>query len=290
MKPTVVLLLLTASQVLPAADVVDLWPGQPPHSRPCDLEEAVKDSWGVPCVYNVTHPTLTIHQAQGESSRRAMIVVPGGGYEVESFVAEGELIAEFLASRGITAAVLKYRLPLAEASEQPHLLPLTDIRRAISLMRGLAESRGFDPSKVGVLGFSAGGHLAAAASVLASGHPDEVPDFTALAYPPTTMSPDNQQWLEERLFHRTMTPEERREYSLADQVGTSTPPAFVVHAFDDDVVPIRESELYIEALAAAGREVEVHFFARGGHGFGPGRAEDGTDQWLGLLASWVRRQ
>jgi arylsulfatase A-like enzyme len=86
------------------------------------------------------------------------------------------------------------------------------------------------------------------------------------------------------------TPEERRQYSLVDQVGAATPPAFLVHAYDDNVVPIRESELYAGALAAAGHEVEVHFFAAGGHGFGPGRPEDRTDQWLPLLANWIRRQ
>ncbi len=82
----------------------------------------------------------------------------------------------------------------------------------------------------------------------------------------------------------------RRQYSLVDHVSSATPPAFLLHAYDDDVVPIAESELYAEALTAAGREVEVHFFARGGHGFGPGRSEDGTHQWLGLLADWIKRQ
>jgi acetyl esterase/lipase len=290
MKKSIVLLLMLVPQALPAAEVVDLWPGKPPHSKPSDLEEYVKDSWGVPCVGNVTHPTLTIHRAEGGNSGRAIVVVPGGGYEVESFVAEGRLIAEFLASRGITAAVLKYRLPLTEASDVPHLVPIADARRAVSLMRTLADTYAFDRSKVGIVGFSAGGHLATAVSVLASEDAAERPDFSALVYPPTTLSPENQSWLEETLFHRAMTPEERRQYSFVDQVSAATPPAFLVHAYDDNVVPIRESELYAGALAAAGHEVEVHFFATGGHGFGPGRPEDGTDQWLPLLASWVRRQ
>jgi acetyl esterase/lipase len=290
MKPMIVLLLMLVPQVLPAAEVVDLWPGQPPHSKPSDLEEYVKESWGVPCVCNVTRPTLTIHPAEGGNSGRAIVVVPGGGYEVESFVAEGRLIAEYLASQGITAAVLKYRLPLAEASDQPHLLPLTDARRAVSLTRTLADRYKFDRSKVGIMGFSAGGHLATAVSVLASEDAAERPDFSALIYPVTTLNAENQKWLEEALFPRAMTPEERRQYSLVDQVSAATPPAFLVHAYDDNVVPIRESELYAGALAAAGREVEVHFFAAGGHGFGPGRPEDGTDQWLPLLANWIRRQ
>jgi len=87
-----------------------------------------------------------------------------------------------------------------------------------------------------------------------------------------------------------MTDEEEQQYSLADHVGDTTPPAFLVHAYDDEVVPIEESEVYAEALTAVGQDVEVHFFAEGGHGFGPGRAEDGTAQWLPLLADWIKRQ
>ena len=273
-----------------AEDVVDLWDGPPPHSKPNSLEESVKESWGVPCVFNVTLPTLTIHAVQGENSGAAMIVLPGGGYEVESFVAEGRLIAEFLSSQGITAAVLKYRLPLLEASDQPHVVPITDARRAISLMRSMADTYGFDPSMVGVMGFSAGGHLATAVSVLTSERSSENPDFSALVYPVTTLGPENQKWLEETLFHRPMTAEEKRQYSLVDNVSASAPPAFLLHAYDDDVVPIQESVLYAEALTAVGQDVEVHFFAEGGHGFGPGRPEDGTAQWLGLLADWIKRQ
>lgn len=270
--------------------MMDLWPGQPPHSKPSTLEEHVKEAWGVPCAYDVTRPTLTIYPAQGENCGRAIVIFPGGGYALESIVAEGRLIAEALASRGITAAVLKYRLPLLEASDEPQLLPLTDARRALSLMRSLAKQYGFDPAKVGVLGFSAGGHLAATVSVLRSEDKGENPDFSALIYGVTTLSPANQKWLEEALFHRAMTAAEKQQYSLVDHVDARTPPAFLVHAFDDDVVPIRESQLYAQALAAAGQGVEVHFFAKGGHGFGPGRAQDGTGQWMALLAEWIHRR
>ena len=290
MKSVFTLLLACVVSVSAAEEVLDLWDGQPPFFKPNALEEYVKESWGVLCVHNVTHPTLTVYPAQGKNSGRAMIVLPGGGYEVESFMAEGSEIAEFLASQGVTAAVLKYRLPLSEASDQPHLVPITDARKAISLMKTLAESYGFDASKVGIMGFSAGGHLATAVSVLASEEADENPDFSALIYPVTTMAPENRKWLEETLFHRPMTADEMRQYSLADNVTEATPPAFILHAYDDDVVPISESIVFAEALTAAGRQVEVHFFARGGHGFGPGRAGDGTAQWLGLLADWIERQ
>jgi acetyl esterase/lipase len=290
MKSVCTLSLILIALVSSGEEAIDIWEGPPPHSKANELEEFVKESGGVLCVHNVTKPTLTIHPVKGENSGRAMIVLPGGGYVVESFIEEGREIAEYLSSRGITAAVLKYRLPLAEASDQPHLVPLSDARRAISLMKSMADAYGFDPSKVGIMGFSAGGHLATAASVLKSAEDDENPDFSALVYPVTTMAPENRKWLEEDLFHRPMTVEEQRQYSLVDNVTAATPPAFLLHAYDDDVVPISESIVFAEALTAVGQDVEVHFFAEGGHGFGPGRSEDGTAQWLDLLADWIKRR
>jgi len=219
-----------------------------------------------------------------------MIVCPGGGYEVESFVAEGQLIAEYLASQGIVAAVLKYRLPRKEISDKPHLLPITDARRAISLMKAQANKYEIDPHKVGIMGFSAGGHLATTVSVLLSEQDDENPDFSALIYPVTTLGEENQKWLEKSLFHRPMTASEKQQYSLVDHVSDKTPPAFLLHAYDDSLVPIKESLLYAEAMTAAGRPIEAHYFAFGEHGFGPGREKDGTAQWLALLANWIKRQ
>lgn len=276
--------------LLHAQETVLIWPDTPPFSKPNALKETVKESWGVPCVYNVTKPTLTVYAAKGENSGRSMIILPGGGYEVESFVAEGSQIAEHLSSNGILAAVLKYRLPHPESSDQPHLLPITDARQAISVLRSKAAEYGIDAEKVGIMGFSAGGHLATAVSVLRSKNANENPDYSALVYAVTTLGPDNQKWLEESLYHRAMTEEEKARYSLGDHVDDKTPPAFLVHAYDDEVVPIEESELYAKALFQAGVDVETHYFAHGDHGFGPGREGDGTSQWLGLLANWIKRQ
>jgi len=102
MKSICTLLLIFVASISGAEETIGLWQGEAPYSKPNTLEEYVKESWGVPCVHNVTRPTLTIHPAQGENSGRAMIILPGGGYEVESFVAEGRQIAEYLSSHGIT--------------------------------------------------------------------------------------------------------------------------------------------------------------------------------------------
>lgn len=290
MKSITLCIIFTAMCSAQAQQVINLWPGQPPYSKPNTVEESVIESWGVPCVKDVTVPTLTIYRAKGDHSGHAMIIAPGGGYQVESFVAEGQRIAEFLSAQGIVAAVLKYRLPLTEISDQPHLLPITDARRAISLFKSMASAYGVDSSCVGIMGFSAGGHLAASVSVLISEKYDENPDFSALIYPVTTMSADNRKWLEECLFHRAMTDAEVKQFSLVERVSSATPPTFLAHAFDDTMTPIDESLLYAKALRALGQDVEAHFFPRGGHGFGPGRTEDGTSQWLGLLANWIKRQ
>lgn len=284
------LFLTFTAHALGAQEVVRLWDGLAPHSKPAAVQEYSKDVWGTHCAYDVTDATLTIHRATADPTGHAVVIFPGGGYRLEAIEHEGRLIAEFLSSQGITAAVLKYRLPMKRISDQPHLLPITDARKALSLMRSMAKDLGIDATKVGVVGFSAGGHLATTVSVLVSEKEDEKPDYSALIYPVTTLEPDNQDWLEKTLFHRPMTDEEKKRYTLVDHVGPATPPAFLVHAYDDDLVSVRESELYAEALRAVGRDVEVHFFARGGHGFGPGRDADGTDQWLGLLANWIKRQ
>jgi len=284
------LFVLLVFHPLAAQDIVNLWEGQPPYSKPNSLRESTIQSWGVLCAKNVTVPTLTIYPAQDVNSGHAVVILPGGGYELESIVHEGRTIAEYLSSRGIVAGVLKYRLPLPDASDRPHLLPITDARRAIRLLKSIANQYRIRPSKVGILGFSAGGHLAAAVSVLTSENADENPDFSALIYPVTTMGDENQKWLKESLFHRAMTDPEKEQYALVGRVSSRTPSVFLVHAYDDTVVPIQESIAYAGAMRAAGRDVEAHFFARGGHGFGPGRPEDGTSQWLRLLADWIKRQ
>ena len=127
----VVLGVTLAAHGVCAEEVVELWQGQPPHFKSSTLEEYVEEAWGVPCAHNVTKPTLTIYPARGENSGTAIVVLPGGGYVLESIVAEGSQIAEHLAAHGITAAVLKYRLPLVESSDRPQLVPEADARRAI---------------------------------------------------------------------------------------------------------------------------------------------------------------
>jgi len=284
------LLLTSLSSVLPAQQVIPIWgEDPPPYSKPHDLEEYEALCWKVTCAYQVVDPTLTLYLPEGDANGMAVIILPGGGYETEAVYHEGYEIAEALARQGTTAAVLKYRLPNPETATKPELVPNTDVRRALKLLRENQTSLGFEARKFGVLGFSAGSHLATAISVNRSPDPAENPDFSMLVYGVTRLTPENRKWLEDTLYHREMTRAEIEEQTLLERVNGDTPPAFLVHSYDDDTCHYTESTLYAEALKNTGVEAELHLFARGGHGFGPGRKEDGTNQWLELAGKWLDR-
>ena len=272
-----------------AQDIYHLWEGQKkPFYKENKLKEYEKESWGVMCVFNVTEPTLTIYKAEKNNTGKAVIIIPGGGYSLVAVYHEGHDLAKVLAKQGITAAVLKYRLPNPESSDQPHMLPITDARRALKLLRMKADKYGVDKGKVGVMGFSAGSHLSTVLSLWKSDDKEENPDFSVLIYGVTNLSESNLKWLEESLYHRKLTDEEIVQNKLLDLVSKDTPPAFLVHAYDDDVCKVEESTLYAHKLFDHNVLVEMHLFPKGGHGFGMGRKEDGTDQWIPLFVRWLK--
>lgn len=272
-----------------AQEIYKLWEGQnKPFYKENALVEYESESWGVTCVFNVTEPTLTIYKATGKNTGKAVIIIPGGGYTLEAIYHEGYDLAKVLAKEGITAAVLKYRLPNPESSDQPELVPLTDARRALKIMREKADFYGIDRAKVGVMGFSAGSHLATVTSLWKSEDEEENPDFSALIYGVTDLSEENLKWLEESLYFRKLTDEEVAQNKLLDLVSNDTPPAFLVHAYDDDVCNVKETTMYAQKLFTHDVPVEMHLFPSGGHGFGMGRKEDGTNQWVKLFVNWLK--
>jgi len=183
---------------------------------------------------------------------------------------------------------LKYRLPNPETSDQPDLVPLTDTRRALKLLREMAEKYGINKENVGLMGFSAGSHLATVAGLWKSDVTEENPDYTALIYGVTNLTPSNLKWLEESLYFRNLTNEEIDQNKLLELVSEDSPPAFLVHAYDDDVCNVEETTLYAQKLFDYNVVVEVHLFAKGGHGFGLGQKENGTDQWIDLFVNWLK--
>jgi len=138
------------------------------------------------------------------------------------------------------------------------------------------------------MGFSAGSHLATVTSLWRSEDKEENPNFSALIYGVTNLTDANLQWLEESLYFRKLTEEEMAQNRLLDLVSKDTPPAFLVHAYDDDICNVEETTLYAQKLFEHNVLVEMHLFPKGGHGFGMGRKEDGTDQWVQLFINWLK--
>lgn len=262
---------------------IRIWDGlDKPYHKDSALQEHEGEKWGIRCVFNVTDPSLTLYPASNATI--GIIVIPGGGYEFEAIEHEGHDVARALSECGISAAVLKYRLPNPASSDTPQSVPLADARQSLKVFRQLTSL-----STVGVIGFSAGSHLATLASVFASADQSENPDFAGLIYGVTTPSASNRDWLEKSLYFREMTDAEAAENNLLEQVTPKTPPTFLVHACDDDICPVEESTLYAEKLRQHRVPFEMHIFPKGQHGFGLGRPEDGTNQWPGLFASWLDR-
>jgi acetyl esterase/lipase len=269
-------------------DMFQLWEGQEkPYYRDNTLTEHEEDSWGVVCAADVTEPTLTVYEARGGSTGTAVLILPGGGYTLVAVNHEGHDVAKALAEKGITAGVLKYRLPNPESSDTPEFVPLSDTRRALSLLRSMSQRYGFDRDRVGLLGFSAGSHVATVAGLWKSSDKDENPGFTGLIYGVTRLTLENRKWLETSLYHRALTEAEVVSNSLLDLVSAETPPAFLVHSCDDETCRVEESTRYAAKLREHGVPTEMHLFPRGGHGFGMGRREDGTDQWFRLFLNWL---
>lgn len=272
-----------------AQDVFHIWEGQAkPFHKESDIKEYEEDNWGASCVFNVTEPTLTIYPANKNKTDIGVIILPGGGYTAESIVHEGYDVAQKLADNGITAAVLKYRLPNPETSDRPQLVPLTDTRRGLKLLRQMADEYRLDKNKIGVIGFSAGSHLATVASLWKTNDVDETPNFSGLIYGVTNLAEENLKWLKNDLYFRDLTDQELVQNRLLDLVTEEAPPAFLVHAYDDDVCKVEESTLYAQKLFEHNVPVEMHLFPKGGHGFGLGRSSDGTDHWMSLFINWLK--
>ncbi len=243
-------------------------------------------------------PTLTAFSAhRGNATLPAAIIFPGGAYVNLSGDLEGREVADWFTARGIAAFVVSYRL-----SSHGYILPvpLLDARRAIQTVRARAAAYHIDPRRIIVVGFSAGGHLAAlAATKPVPGNPaatdsiDRVssrPDYLVLGYPWIgAISTDTTSLSYCQLFKvMNQCDSLRAKYDPTRSVTDSTPPTFIYHTFDDRVVPIQQSLLFFEALIRAGVPSEYHVFARGSHGSGLGSGDPALDQWTVLLENWLR--
>jgi acetyl esterase/lipase len=243
-------------------------------------------------------PTLTVYApAQQLATGAAVIVCPGGGYEHLALGSEGHDVAQYLVKQGITAAVLRYRLPNGHWQADPSVAPLLDAQQAIRLMRRNASLWNLRPNRVGMLGFSAGGHLSATAGTRWTSPraedmgPESLrPDFLVLIYPLISMQ-DGLVHLNSRLqlLGPYATADQLQLFSADQQVTAASPPAFLVHAADDIYVPVGNSRAYYQACIDHGVSAELHVYAAGNHNFGLYNPTT-TDQWPDRLLVWMRGQ
>lgn len=286
--------LLAAGQTVADTASLRLWPGDPPGGGGPDGSPEVD---GKGAVSNIAVPGLEVF-APSRPTGTAMLVAAGGGYKRIEMEKEARPAARWLAARGITAFVLSYRLPREDWADGP-LAPLQDAQRALRLIRSRAGAYGVDPDRIGVLGFSAGGHLvglAATRSAFASYRPIDAadnlparPSAAALIYPIITLEPPyDHTSTRAQLVGRHPTPSESAEWSVETHVRSRCPPVFLTQAADDPISDIANSRIMVQACERAGVRVEAHTLASGGHGFGMGRPGTPSAQWPGRYEAWLR--
>lgn len=297
---------LPATAAAPSAadplDVIDVWPGPPPGGVPAGLaEETIERPSDLGLrdrvIRHVTRPRITVFRPAGRP-RGALLLLPGGGYRHVVVDKEGFETARWFAARGLAVFVLFYRLPASGWAGGPDA-PLQDAQRAVRVIRMQASTWDLDPAQLGVIGFSAGGHLAAQ---LAYRHPaaaydavDESdrgsarPDVAALIYPvvamdgPVAHAGSREQLLGSAPDHALVS-----AYSADTMVRPDAPPTFILHAADDTSVPVENALRMAQALRSSAVPVDVHVFAAGGHGFGLRYVGDKpVAAWPDLLLRWI---
>ena len=295
---------IDAAALNPPPAVIQLWSGEAPLSVDNAGPEQIETPTDQPSnrhVHSISVPTLTIFAPRRDrNSGIAVVICPGGGYAFLSWYKEGTNVARWLQDRGVTGAVLKYRLPNPDRVPLGQLVPLLDAQRAIRVLRERAAEFGFKTNRVGLLGFSAGGHLAAcAATKFATPLPNPVekdvrriscrPDFCGLIYPVISLVTSAHSGSRSNLLGHLDTEQLRTEFSCEKLVTHETPPSFVVHARDDASVPVTNSLLFVEACQRAGVPVELHLYEKGGHGFGLGVNGGEVTNWPAQFAAFLDR-
>ena len=289
----------TLWQPSPGHTQIAIWPGTPPDLQKVDGPEKLETDnarkelvAGKPWLYisNVTRPTMTVYSPTGHNTGAAVVVFPGGGYQMLAIDLEGTEVCDWLVQKGITCVLLKYRVPAPHKTKYWGAYPespiaLEDAQRAIGLVRFHAAEWHIDPHKVGVLGFSAGGHLVAATSV----HTRRVyapvdaadklscrPDFAIALYPGHLYFGGRHQLTDPKL-----------NPDIAAHLTKNAPPTFILQNEDDDVDGVNQSLVYYIALKNAGVPAEMHLYAQGGHAFGLRPTKLPATHWPALVETWL---
>ena len=264
-----------------AQQAVDLWPGGAPNSGGIDpAKEVVRDY----NAENTVHAALYVYLPANPNGA-AILCCPGGGYHALALGHEGKDMAAWLNSLGITYCVLQYRMPGGNSD-----VPISDVRQAMDYMRAHAEEWGIDPSKIGIMGSSAGGHLAATAANLWT---DEKyrPAFQILFYPVISMDKEiTHEGSRYGLLGPDPSAEQVDRFSMERQVTERTPEAFIMVSADDDLVPVANTLRYAAALDEHGVPYSLHIYPTGGHGWGYRDSFIYKRDWTGALEHWLRER
>jgi acetyl esterase/lipase len=290
---TIGLTVWAQNQILP------LWEEDPPNYRETG-EVTIWDTSDIVRIRLVQKPDLAVFLPSAKNATgEAVVICPGGGYQILAYDWEGSDIARWFSARGIAAFVLKYRLPGARNNIVPHQSPLLDARRALRLVRYHAEAWNIDPEKVGIMGFSAGGHLASTLSThFDQGDPgssdpvDRIscrPDFSVLIYPVISFSGEFIH-TGSRVALLGEDPEQElvTYYSNELQVNADTPPAILIHSYDDSGVPPENSLAYYQALRKYQVPAELHLYPYGGHGYSLAIGKGYLATWPDRVLDWIR--
>jgi acetyl esterase/lipase len=270
-----------------------LYDGEIPNYIQSENKESEATSGGILRFSKVSIPAYQFYQANTNSAAACVIICPGGGYGILASGHEGSDVAKFFNSIGVHALVLKYRIPSNENQVDKKIAPLQDAQRAIFLVRQHAIDWRVDPNKIGIMGFSAGGHLAAS---LATHYDDRKieadksisfrPDFQILGYPVISFGNIGHGGSRNNLLGKDTTAENIAYFSNELHINKNSPPAFLVHAKDDGAVSIKNSIQYHERLISSGVESTIFIYEEGGHGFGMENDAD-DKKWTNALKSWM---
>ena len=278
-----------------AQSEMPLYPGEVPNYKSVpNTQKFETDKNGILRISEVTVPTLTVNAPpKGKSNGTSVIICPGGGYRVLAALHEGSDIAKEFNKMGVTAFVLKYRIPDEKAQVDKSIAPLQDAQQAIRVVRKNAIMYGVNPNKIGIIGFSAGGHLAATASTHflrpVGENADETnvrPDFSILIYPVISFREFGHKGSADQLIGKNPTTEMIDLYSNEIQVAKETPPVFLVHAGDDSSVPVKNSLVYYEACQKNGVQANLVIYSKGGHGFGLNNKST-KEKWMDNVRNWM---
>jgi len=258
------------------------------------------DTSDIISVTNVQQPGIAVYlPAKRHATGQAVVICPGGGYWALAYDWEGIDVAKWLNSKGIAGIVLKYRLPTSEGQIIPHESPMMDARQAVRLVRYHASEWNINPDQIGIMGFSAGGHLASTLGThfdYGNSYANDLveriscrPDFMILMYPVITMTkPFMHKGSRNALIGENPEPALAQNYSNELQVSEDTPPTFLVHAADDKGVPVENSLVFYQALVANNVPAEMHIYPSGGHGFSLAINKGHLSQWTDLCITWIK--